>query len=201
MGYVKTTSHQLHSQIVSERNKLQLYVSVFTLKTSHLLEKFQNAFLMPACFFSLIVLDIRCAGGRILEDNICHSFEWTNSILYFFGWLPPAYWHQRLLSSYCLADRLPVNVHLITASRDQILAGCEIVRLVPDSTRLRWALSLTILSSPICFHCGMTWVMTDWFASQFEWGWFSAFIFIVSLAERGYLPIVIDIFWYLFSAW
>jgi len=132
------------------------------------------------------------AGGGLMVDDLCHELAGETSCYIFiddFHLLTD----RRASTFLCmLANRLPVNVHLIVASRDRFVPAAETVRLGAKAYQIGTEqLRLNHTELAVYAHrCG-----TDLSDAQVESllysseGWFSAvYLNLRTLSERGVLP-------------
>ncbi len=194
MGYGKTTAVNWY---LAERAKAEtmkvIRISVYSDNLAIFWKSVQDAFVRAGFVF---LRDYTCpedtAGGGLLVDDLCHELAGETSCYIFiddFHLLTD----RRASTFLCmLANRLPMNVHLIVASRDRFLPASEAFRLGAKVYQIGTEqLRLNHTELTVYAHrCG-----TDLSEAQVESllysseGWFSAvYLNLLTLSEYGVLP-------------
>lgn len=194
MGYGKTTAINWHlADRIRAEQATTIRISIYSDNLSIFWKSVQNAFSYAGlAFLNDCSLPSDAPAAGLLADNICHSLNGQTQYYIFMD-----DFHQLTDTSVAiflcaLADRLPDNVHIITASRDRFLQGSEIVRLGSRLHQIgveHLRLNHTELAA-YAHHCGMN-LSDEQIGSLLNSseGWFSAiYLHLCSLAERGYLP-------------
>lgn len=194
MGYGKTTAINwfLSERAKSESEKV-IRISVYSDNLAVLWKSVQKAFEHAGFSF---LLNYACpsddAGESLLADDLCHELAGDLPCYIFiddFHLLTD----RRVPSFLCtLADRLPVNVHLLVAGRDCFLSAPQLIRLGnrvhtigADLLRLNHT-ELSIYTH----RCGLSLADNeiDQILSSTE-GWFAAvYLNLRTLLECGVLP-------------
>ena len=194
MGYGKTTAVNWY---LSERAKAEamkiIRISVYSDNLTIFWKSVQEAFARAGfSFLREYPCPTDAAGGGLMVDDLCHELAGETSCYIFiddFHLLTD----RRASAFLCmLANRLPVNVHLIVASRDRFLPAAETVRLGAKVYQISTEqLRLNHTELAIYAHrCGTdltdTQVESLLYSSE---GWFSAvYLNLRTLSERGVLP-------------
>ena len=194
MGYGKTTAVNWY---LAERARAEalnvIRISVYADNLAIFWKSVQDAFAHAGLDF---LRDYPCPGdaasGSMLTDDLCHALAGEEPFYIFiddFHLLKD----PRIPAFLCtLANRMPGNVHLIVASRDQFLPAGELVRLgsrVHQIGTEQLRLNRTELAV-YAHRCGV-----ELSEEQIETllhcsdGWFSAiYLNLRTLSERGALP-------------
>lgn len=194
MGYGKTTAVNWY---LGERAKAEtlkiIRISVYSDNLAIFWKSVQEAFARAGFpFLREYPCPTDAAGGGLMVDDLCHELAGETSCYIFiddFHLLTD----RRASTFLCmLANRLPVNVHLIVASRDRFVPAAETVRLGAKAYQIGTEqLRLNHTELAVYAHrCG-----TDLSDAQVESllysseGWFSAvYLNLRTLSERGVLP-------------
>ena len=194
MGYGKTTAVNWY---LAERAKAEtlriIRVSVYSDNLAIFWKSVQEAFARAGFPF---LRDYPCptdaAGGGLLVDDLCHALAGEAPCYLFIDDFHLLTDKRASLFLCMLANRLPINVHLIVASRDRFLPAAEAVRLGARVYQIGTEqLRLNHTELAIYAHrCG-----TELSDAQVESllysseGWFSAvYLNLRTLSERGVLP-------------
>ena len=131
MGYGKTTAVNWY---LGERAKAETFENHphqhILRQPRHLLEK-RTGGVCPRRFPFLreYPCPTDAAGGGLLVDDLCHVLAGETSCYIFIDDFHLLTDRRASLFLCMLANRLPINVHLIVASRDRFLPAAETVRL------------------------------------------------------------------------
>ena len=131
MGYGKTTAVNWYLKERAKAETLNIIrISVYSDNLAIFWKSVQEAFARAGFpFLREYPCPTDAAGGGLLVDDLCHELTGETSRYIFiddFHLLTD----QRASTFLCmLANRLPVNVHLIVASRDRFLPAADTVRL------------------------------------------------------------------------
>ena len=194
MGYGKTTAVNWY---LGERAKTEalniIRVSVYSDNLAIFWKGVQEAFARAGFPF---LRDYSCpadtAGGGLLVDDICHELEGDAPCYIFIDDFHLLTDKRASMFLCMLANRLPLNVHLIVAGRDRFLPAAEALRLGGKVYRIGMEqLRLNHTELAVYAHrCG-----TELSEAQVESilysseGWFSAvYLNLRTLSERGVLP-------------
>ena len=194
MGYGKTTAVNWE---LGERAKTEalniIRVSVYSDNLAIFWKGVQEAFARAGFPF---LRDYSCpadtAGGGLLVDDICHELEGDAPCYIFIDDFHLLTDKRASMFLCMLANRLPLNVHLIVAGRDRFLPAAEALRLGGKVYRIGMEqLRLNHTELAVYAHrCG-----TELSEAQVESilysseGWFSAvYLNLRTLSERGVLP-------------
>ena len=194
MGYGKTTAINWY---LGERAKTEelniIRVSVYSDNLAIFWKSVQEAFARAGFSF---LRDYPCpsdtAGGGLLVDDICHELEGDAPCYIFIDDFHLLTDKRAFMFLCMLANRLPLNVHLIVAGRDRFLPAAEALRLGGKVYRIGMEqLRLNHTELAVYAHrCG-----TELSEAQVESilysseGWFSAvYLNLRTLSERGVLP-------------
>ena len=194
MGYGKTTAVNWY---LGERAKAEtlhiIRISVYSANLAIFWKSTQEAFARAGFPF---LRDYPCptdaAGGGLLVDDLCHALAGEAPCYLFIDDFHLLTDKRASLFLCMLANRLPINVHLIVASRDRFLPAAEAVRLGARVYQIGTEqLRLNHTELAIYAHrCG-----TELSDAQVESllysseGWFSAvYLNLRTLSERGVLP-------------
>lgn len=194
MGYGKTTAVNWYLEERAKAETLKIIrISVYSDNIAIFWKSVQEAFVRAGFpFLREYPCPTDAAGGGLMLDDLCHELAGETSCYIFiddFHLLTD----RRASTFLCmLANRLPVNVHLIVASRDRFLPAAETVRLGAKAYQIGTEqLRLNHTELAVYAHrCG-----TDLSDAQVESllysseGWFSAvYLNLRTLSERGVLP-------------
>mgnify|MGYP000797459100 FL=1 len=194
MGYGKTTAVNWY---LSERAKSEtlhvIRISVYSGNLAIFWKSVQEAFARAGFpFLREYPCPTDAAGSGLLVDDLCHALA-DESPCYIFVDDFHLLTDKRASLFLCmLAHRLPINVHLIVASRDRFLPAAETVRLGAKVYQIGTEqLRLNHTELAVYAHrCG-----TELSDAQIESllysseGWFSAvYLNLRTLSERGVLP-------------
>lgn len=194
MGYGKTTAVNWY---LSERAKSEtlhvIRISVYSGNLAIFWKSVQEAFARAGFpFLREYPCPTDAAGGGLLVDDLCHMLA-DESPCYIFVDDFHLLTDKRASLFLCmLANRLPINVHLIIASRDRFLPAAQAVRLGAKVYQIGTEqLRLNHTELAVYAHrCG-----TELSDAQIESllysseGWFSAvYLNLRTLSERGVLP-------------
>ena len=194
MGYGKTTAVNWYLEERAKAETLKIIrISVYSDNLAIFWKSVQEAFARAGFpFLREYPCPTDAAGSGLMVDDLCHELAGETSCYIFiddFHLLTD----RRASTFLCmLANRLPVNVHLIVASRDRFLPAAETVRLGAKVYQIGTEqLRLNHTELAVYAHrCG-----TDLSDAQVESllysseGWFSAvYLNLRTLSERGVLP-------------
>ena len=194
MGYGKTTAVNWYLEERAKAETLKIIrISVYSDNLAIFWKSVQEAFARAGFpFLQEYPCPTDAAGGGLLVDDLCHELAGETSCYIFiddFHLLTD----RRASTFLCmLANRLPVNVHLIVASRDRFLPAADTVRLGAKVYQIGTEqLRLNHTELAVYAHrCG-----TELSEAQVESllysseGWFSAvYLNLRTLSERGVLP-------------
>ncbi len=194
MGYGKTTAINWY---LAERTKAEpikvIRISVYSDNIAIFWKSVQDAFVRAGFTF---LCDYICpedtAGGGLLVDDLCHELAGETSCYIFIDDFHLLTDRRASMFLCMLANQLPMNVHLIVASRDRFLPASEAFRLGAKVYQIGTAqLRLNHTELTVYAHrCG-----TDLSEAQVERllysseGWFSAvYLNLLTLSEYGVLP-------------
>ena len=194
MGYGKTTAVNWYLEERAKAETLKIIrISVYSDNLAIFWKSVQEAFARAGFpFLREYPCPTDAAGGGLMVDDLCHELAGETSCYIFiddFHLLTD----RRASTFLCmLANRLPVNVHLIVASRDRFVPAGETVRLGAKVYQIGTEqLRLNHTELAVYAHrCG-----TELSEAQVESllysseGWFSAvYLNLRTLSERGVLP-------------
>ena len=194
MGYGKTTAVNWYLEERAKAETLKIIrISVYSDNLAIFWKSVQEAFARAGFpFLREYPCPTDAAGSGLMVDDLCHELAGETSCYIFiddFHLLTD----RRASTFLCmLANRLPVNVHLIVASRDRFVPAAETVRLGAKVYQIGTEqLRLNHTELAVYAHrCG-----TDLSDAQVESllysseGWFSAvYLNLRTLSERGVLP-------------
>jgi len=194
MGYGKTTAVNWYLEERAKAETLKIIrISVYSDNLAIFWKSVQEAFARAGFpFLREYPCPTDAAGSGLMVDDLCHELAGETSCYIFiddFHLLTD----RRASTFLCmLANRLPVNVHLIVASRDRFLPAAETVRLGAKVYQIGTEqLRLNHTELAVYAHrCG-----TELSEAQVESllysseGWFSAvYLNLRTLSERGVLP-------------
>lgn len=194
MGYGKTTAINWY---LSERTKIELIhiirISVYSDNLAIFWRNVQESFDRAGfSFLRNYPCPMDAAGGGLLIDDLCHKLAGETSCYLFIDDFHLLTEKRAALFLCMLTNRLPENVHLIVASRDNFLPPAEIVRLGAKVYQIgteQLRLNHTELAT-YAHRCG-----TDLTDTQVEnllyssEGWFSAvYLNLRAFSEYGVLP-------------
>ncbi len=194
MGYGKTTAVNWY---LAERTKVEtlkvIRISVYSDNIAIFWKSVQDAFVRAGFAF---LRDYTCpedtAGGGLLVDDLCHELAGETSCYIFIDDFHLLTDRRASIFLCMLANRLPMNVHLIVASRDRFLPASEAFRLGAKVYQIGTEqLRLNHTELTVYAHrCG-----TDLSEAQVEnllyssEGWFSAvYLNLLTISEYGVLP-------------
>ena len=194
MGYGKTTAVNWY---LGERAKAEtlhiIRISVYSANLAIFWKSTQEAFARAGFpFLREYPCPTDAAGGGLLVDDLCHALAGEAPCYLFIDDFHLLTDKRASLFLCMLANRLPINVHLIVASRDRFLPAAEAVRLGARVYQIGTEqLRLNHTELAIYAHrCG-----TELSDAQVESllysseGWFSAvYLNLRTLSERGVLP-------------
>ena len=194
MGYGKTTAVNWY---LSERAKSEtlhvIRISVYSGNLAIFWKSVQEAFARAGFpFLREYPCPTDAAGGGLLVDDLCHALAGEAPCYLFIDDFHLLTDRRASLFLCMLANRLPINVHLIVASRDRFLPAAETVRLGSRVYQIGTEqLRLNHTELAVYAHrCG-----TELSDAQIESllysseGWFSAvYLNLRTLSERGVLP-------------
>ena len=194
MGYGKTTAVNWYLEERAKAETLKIIrISVYSDNLAIFWKSVQEAFARAGFpFLREYPCPTDAAGGGLMVDDLCHELAGETSCYIFIDDFHLLTDRRAPLFLCMLANRLPVNVHLIVASRDRFLPAAEMVRLGAKAYQIGTdQLRLNHTELAIYAHrCG-----TDLSESQVESllysreGWFSAvYLNLRTLSERGVLP-------------
>ena len=194
MGYGKTTAVNWYLEERAKAETLKIIrISVYSDNLAIFWKSVQEAFARAGFpFLREYPCPTDAAGGGLMVDDLCHELAGETSCYIFiddFHLLTD----RRASTFLCmLANRLPVNVHLIVASRDRFVPAGETVRLGAKVYQIGTEqLRLNHTELAVYAHrCG-----TDLSDAQVESllysseGWFSAvYLNLRTLSKCGALP-------------
>ena len=194
MGYGKTTAVNWYlAERRKEENACIIRISVYSDNLAIFWKSVQDAFLRAGLS---ILLDYPCptdaAGGSLLADDLCHALAGEKPCYLFIDDFHLLTDRRASLFLCMLANRLPINVHLIVASRDRFLPAAETVRLGAKVYQIGTEqLRLNHTELAVYAHrCGTALseaqIESLLYSSE---GWFSAvYLNLRTLSERGVLP-------------
>ncbi len=194
MGYGKTTAVNWY---LSERAKAEtphiIRISVYSDNLAIFWKSVQEAFARAGFgFLREYPCPTDAAGGGLLVDDLCHTLAGETPCYLFIDDFHLLTDKRAALFLCMLANRLPINVHLIIASRDRFLPAAETVRLGAKVYQIGTEqLRLNHTELAVYAHrCG-----TELSDAQIESllysseGWFSAvYLNLRTLSKRGVLP-------------
>ncbi len=194
MGYGKTTAVNWY---LGERAKAEtlhiIRISVYSANLAIFWKSTQEAFARAGFpFLREYPCPTDAAGGGLLVDDLCHALAGEAPCYLFIDDFHLLTDKRASLFLCMLANRLPINVHLIVASRDRFLPAAEAVRLGARVYQIGTEqLRLNHTELAVYAHrCG-----TELSDAQVESllysseGWFSAvYLNLRTLSERGVLP-------------
>ena len=194
MGYGKTTAVNWYLEERAKAETLKIIrISVYSDNLAIFWKSVQEAFARAGFpFLREYPCPTDAAGGGLMVDDLCHELAGETSCYIFIDDFHLLTDRRAPLFLCMLANRLPVNVHLIVASRDRFLPAAVMVRLGAKAYQIGTdQLRLNHTELAIYAHrCG-----TDLSDSQVESllysseGWFSAvYLNLRTLSERGVLP-------------
>ena len=194
MGYGKTTAVNWY---LSERAKSEtlhvIRISVYSGNLAIFWKSVQEAFARAGFpFLREYPCPTDAAGGGLLVDDLCHALTGKDPCYIFVDDFHLLTDRRASLFLCMLANCLPINVHLIVASRDRFLPTAETVRLGAKVYQIGTEqLRLNHTELAVYAHrCG-----TELSDAQIESllysseGWFSAvYLNLRTLSEHGVLP-------------
>ena len=194
MGYGKTTAVNWY---LGERAKAEtlkiIRISIYSGNLAIFLKSVQEAFAHAGFpFLREYPCPTDAAGGGLLVDDLCHVLAGETSCYIFIDDFHLLTDRRASLFLCMLANRLPINVHLIVASRDRFLPAAETVRLGAKVYQIGTEqLRLNHTELAVYAHrCGTALseaqIESLLYSSE---GWFSAvYLNLRTLSERGVLP-------------
>ena len=194
MGYGKTTAVNWYLEKRAKSEALHIIrISVYSSNLAIFWKSVQEAFARAGFpFLREYPCPTDASGGGLLVDDLCHELA-GEAPCYIFVDDFHLLTDRRASTFLCmLANRLPVNVHLIVASRDRFLPAAEAVRLGAKVYQIGTEqLRLNHTELAVYAHrCG-----TELSEAQVESllysseGWFSAvYLNLRTLSEHGVLP-------------
>ena len=194
MGYGKTTAVNWY---LGERAKAEtlhiIRISVYSANLAIFWKSTQEVFARAGFpFLREYPCPTDAAGDGLLVDDLCHALAGEAPCYLFIDDFHLLTDKRTSLFLCMLANRLPINVHLIVASRDRFLPAAEAVRLGARVYQIGTEqLRLNHTELAVYAHrCG-----TELSDAQVESllysseGWFSAvYLNLRTLSERGVLP-------------
>lgn len=194
MGYGKTTAVNWYLEERAKAETLKIIrISVYSGNLAIFWKSAQEAFARAGFpFLREYPCPTDAAGGGLLVDDLCHALVGETSCYIFIDDFHLLTDKRASLFLCMLANRLPLNVHLIVASRDRFLPAAETVRLGSRVYQIGTEqLRLNHTELAVYAHrCG-----TELSEAQIESllysseGWFSAvYLNLRTLSERGVLP-------------
>lgn len=194
MGYGKTTAVNWY---LAERTKAEplkvIRISVYSDNLAIFWKSVQDAFARAGFVF---LRDYICpedtAGGGLLVDDLCHELAGETPCYIFIDDFHLLTDRRASMFLCILANRLPMNVHLIVASRDRFLSASEAFRLGAkvyqigmEQLRLNHT-ELTIYAHRCGTNLSEAQVESLLYSSE---GWFSAvYLNLLTFSEHGVLP-------------
>ena len=194
MGYGKTTAVNWYLEERAKAEALKIIrISVYSDNLAIFWKSVQDAFARAGFGF---LRDYTCptdaSGGGLLVDDLCHALAGEMPCYLFIDDFHLLTDKRASMLLCMLANRLPINVHLIVASRDRFLPAAEAVRLGVKAYQIgteQLRLNHTELAV-YARRCGTALsdaqVESLLYSSE---GWFSAvYLNLRTLSERGALP-------------
>ena len=194
MGYGKTTAVNWY---LGERAKAEtlhiIRISVYSANLAIFWKSTQEAFARAGFpFLREYPCPTDAAGGGLLVDDLCHALAGEAPCYLFIDDFHLLTDKRASLFLCMLANRLPINVHLIVASRDRFLPAAEAVRLGArvyqigtEQLRLNHT-ELAVYAHRYGTYLTDAQVESLLYSSE---GWFSAvYLNLRTLSERGVLP-------------
>lgn len=194
MGYGKTTAVNWY---LAERTKAEtlkvIRISVYSDNIAIFWKSVQDAFVRAGFAF---LHDYTCpedtAGGGLLVDDLCHELAGETSCYIFIDDFHLLTDRRASMFLCMLANRLPMNVHLIVASRDRFLPaseafrlGAKVYQIGTEQLRLNHT-ELTVYAHRCGSDLSEAQVESLLYSSE---GWFSAvYLNLLTLSEYGVLP-------------
>ena len=194
MGYGKTTAVNWYLEERTKAETLKIIrISVYSDNLAIFWKSVQEAFARVGFpFLREYPCPMDAAGGGLLVDDLCHALAGETSCYIFIDDFHLLTDRHASMFLCMLANRLPINVHLIIASRDRFLPAAEMVRLGAKVYQIGMAqLRLNHTELAIYAHrCGTALsdaqVESLLYSSE---GWFSAvYLNLRTLSEHGVLP-------------
>ena len=194
MGYGKTTAVNWYLEERTKAETLKIIrISVYSDNLAIFWKSVQEAFARVGFpFLREYPCPTDAAGGGLLVDDLCHALAGETSCYIFIDDFHLLTDRHASMFLCMLANRLPINVHLIIASRDRFLPAAEMVRLGAKVYQIGMAqLRLNHTELAIYAHrCGTALsdaqVESLLYSSE---GWFSAvYLNLRTLSEHGVLP-------------
>ena len=194
MGYGKTTAVNWYLEERTKAETLKIIrISVYSDNLAIFWKSVQEAFARVGFpFLREYPCPTDAAGGGLLVDDLYHALAGETSCYIFIDDFHLLTDRHASMFLCMLANRLPINVHLIIASRDRFLPAAEMVRLGAKVYQIGMAqLRLNHTELAIYAHrCGTALsdaqVESLLYSSE---GWFSAvYLNLRTLSEHGVLP-------------
>ena len=194
MGYGKTTAVNWYLEERTKAETLKIIrISVYSDNLAIFWKSVQEAFARVGFpFLREYPCPTDAVGGGLLVDDLCHALAGETSCYIFIDDFHLLTDRHASMFLCMLANRLPINVHLIIASRDRFLPAAEMVRLGAKVYQIGMAqLRLNHTELAIYAHrCGTALsdaqVESLLYSSE---GWFSAvYLNLRTLSEHGVLP-------------
>ena len=194
MGYGKTTAVNWYLEERTKAETLKIIrISVYSDNLAIFWKSVQEAFARVGFpFLREYPCPTDAAGGGLLVDDLCHALAGETSCYIFIDDFHLLTDRHASMFLCMLANRLPINVHLIIASRDRFLPAAEMVRLGAKVYQIGMAqLRLNHTELAIyAYRCGTALsdaqVESLLYSSE---GWFSAvYLNLRTLSEHGVLP-------------
>ena len=194
MGYGKTTAVNWYLEERTKAETLKIIrISVYSDNLAIFWKSVQEAFARVGfSFLREYPCPTDAAGGGLLVDDLYHALAGETSCYIFIDDFHLLTDRHASMFLCMLANRLPINVHLIIASRDRFLPAAEMVRLGAKVYQIGMAqLRLNHTELAIYAHrCGTALsdaqVESLLYSSE---GWFSAvYLNLRTLSEHGVLP-------------
>ena len=194
MGYGKTTAVNWYLEERTKAETLKIIrISVYSDNLAIFWKSVQEAFARAGFpFLREYPCPTDAAGGGLLVDDLCHTLVGETSCYIFIDDFHLLTDRRASMFLCMLANRLPINVHLIIASRDRFLPAGETVRLGAKVYQIGTEqLRLNHTELAVYAHrCGTklseAQVESLLYSSE---GWFSAvYLNLRTLSERGVLP-------------
>lgn len=194
MGYGKTTAVNWYLEERTKAETLKIIrISVYSDNLAIFWKSVQEAFARAGFpFLREYPCPTDAAGGGLLVDDLCHTLVGETSCYIFIDDFHLLTDRRASMFLCMLANRLPINVHLIIASRDRFLPAGETVRLGAKVYQIGTEqLRLNHTELAVYAHrCGtkLSEAQVESLLHSSE-GWFSAvYLNLRTLSERGVLP-------------
>ena len=194
MGYGKTTAVNWYLEERTKAETLKIIrISVYSDNLAIFWKSVQEAFARVGFpFLREYPCPTDAAGGGLLVDDLYHALAGETSCYIFIDDFHLLTDRHASMFLCMLANRLPINVHLIIASRDRFLPAAEMVRLGAKVYQIGMA-QLRLNHTELAIYarrCGTALsdaqVESLLYSSE---GWFSAvYLNLRTLSEHGVLP-------------